>query len=129
MSESSLRTPLARVIGLGAAKDGTGHWWMQRLTAIALVTLTVWLVASAISLAGAEHAQLKAWLANPLAALLLVLFLGASFYHLKLGLQVVIEDYVHAAPAKLTLLILNSFACVLVAGASILAVLKLFLGA
>lgn len=129
MSTRDLRTPLARVTGLGAAKDGTGHWWMQRLTAIALVPLVVWFVASVVSLAGVGQGELKAWLANPLAALLMVLFLGTGFYHLKLGLQVVIEDYVQGGPAKLALLIVNTFACVLLAGASILAVLKLALGA
>jgi succinate dehydrogenase / fumarate reductase membrane anchor subunit len=125
----SLKTPLARVTGLGSAKDGTGHFWMQRLTAVALVPLTVWFVASLISLAGAEQAAIEAWLANPLAALLLVLFLGTGFYHLKLGLQTVIEDYIHAKAAKLALLIGNVFACVLLGGGSILAVLKLTLGA
>jgi succinate dehydrogenase / fumarate reductase membrane anchor subunit len=129
MREHSLRTPLARVTGLGSAKDGTGHWWMQRLTAIALVPLMVWFVASLVSLAGAEQAAVKAWLQNPLAALLLLLLLGAGFYHLKLGLQVVIEDYIHGHAAKVALLIANAFACIGLGGGSILAVLKLTLGA
>jgi succinate dehydrogenase membrane anchor subunit len=129
MSEPSLRTPLARVTGLGSAKDGTGHWWLQRLTAIALVPLVVWFVASVLSLTGAEQAAVKAWLANPLAALLMVLFLGTGFYHLKLGLQVVIEDYVHGHACKVAMLIANAFACILLGGGSILAVLKLTFGA
>lgn len=129
MSGSSLRTPLARVTGLGAAKDGTHHWWMQRLTSIALLPLMVWLVASVISLTGAGQPAIAAWLSNPLAALLMVLFLGTVFYHLKLGLQIVIEDYVHTPPLRLALLILNVFACFLLAGGAILAVLKLALGA
>ena len=129
MSQPSLRTPFARVTGLGSAKDGTGHWWLQRLTALALVPLVIWFVASVVSLAGAEQPAVKAWLANPLAALLMVLFLGTGFYHLKLGLQVVIEDYVHGHGLKVALLVANVFACVLLGGGSILAVLKLTLGA
>jgi len=129
MSERDLRTPLARVTGLGAAKDGTGHWWLQRLSAIALVPLVLWFVASIVSLSGSGQAEVKAWLDNPLAALLFVLLLGGGFFHLKLGLQVVIEDYFHAGAAKLALLILNTFASIALAGASILAVLKLALGA
>ena len=129
MSEPSLRTPLARVTGLGSAKDGTGHWWAQRLTAVALVPLVVWFVASVVSLAGADQAAVKAWLAHPLAALLMVLFLATGFYHLKLGLQVVIEDYIHGHAIKVALLIANVFACVLLGGGAVLAVLKLTLGA
>ena len=129
MSEPSLRTPLARVTGLGSAKDGTGHWWLQRLTAVALVPLAVWFVASIVSLTGAGQGEIKAWLSNPLAALLMVLFLATGFFHLKLGLQVVIEDYVHGHGLKVALLIANVFACVLLGGGSILAVLKLTLGA
>ena len=129
MSEPSLRTPLARVTGLGSAKDGTGHWWMQRVTAVALVPLVVWLVASVVSLAGADQAAVKEWLAHPLAALLMVLFLATGFYHLKLCLQVVIEDYIAGHAMKVALLIANVFACVLLGGGAVLAVLKLTLGA
>ncbi|MDP6705235.1 MAG: succinate dehydrogenase, hydrophobic membrane anchor protein [Alphaproteobacteria bacterium] len=129
MSGDSLRSPLARVTGLGAAKDGTQHWWLQRLTAIALVPLGVWLVASLVSLVGAERAVVVAWLGHPLAAVLMLLTLGAGFYHLKLGMQVVIEDYVHTEWLKVTCLVLNAFACIFLAAASMLAALKLFLGA
>ena len=129
MSGDSLRTPLARVGGLGAAKDGSGHWWMQRLTSIALVPLGVWLVASLVSLVGADRAQIADWLAHPLAALLMLLVLATGFYHLKLGLQVVIEDYIATEWLKVGSLVLNAFACIVLGSASVLAVLKLFLGA
>lgn len=129
MSGDSLRTPLARVGGLGSAKDGSGHWWMQRLTSIALVPLGVWLVASLVSLVGADRAQIADWLAHPLAALLMLLVLATGFYHLKLGLQVVIEDYIATEWLKVGSLVLNAFACIVLGSASVLAVLKLFLGA
>ena len=129
MSGDSMKTPLGRVAGLGSARDGTQHWWLQRLTAIALVPLAVWFVASIISLVGADRAAVAGWLANPLAGLLMLAFLGTGFYHLKLGLQVVIEDYVHGEGAKLACLVLNVFGCILLAGASVLAVLKMMFGA
>lgn len=128
MSNDSLRTPLGRVSGLGSAKDGTHHWWMQRLTAIALIPLVVWFVASLLSLIGAERAMLVEWLSNPLAAILLVLFLAAGFYHMKLGMQVVIEDYIHTEWRKVAMLVFNAFACIFLGVASILAVLKLSFG-
>jgi len=128
MAGKTLRTPLSRVIHLGSAKDGTHHWWMQRVTAVALVPLAIWFAASLVSLAGADLAMLKAWLGRPLPALFMVLFLGVGFFHLKLGLQVIVEDYVHEEGPKLVLLLANAFACVLVGGAAILAVLKLAFG-
>ena len=124
-----LENPLARVRGLGSAKDGTEHWWVQRLTAIALVPLTVWFVASLIAHSGADHATVAAWLGQPLPALLMILFCATAFWHLKLGLQVVIEDYVHGEAAKITLLVLNSFGCIQLALACMLSVLKLLFGA
>lgn len=121
----SLRTALGRVRGLGSAKDGTHSWWMQRVTAIALIPLTVWIVASFVCMAGADYDVVRAWVASPLVALLFSLFIGTGLYHLKLGLQVVIEDYVHGEGLRLASLMLNNFACVLVAAASIFAVLKI----
>src|SRR3546814_6816815 len=91
----SMRTPLGRIRGLGSAKDGTGHWWAQRVTALALVPLTVWFVASVIGMAGADHASFVAWIASPLVAGLMILLIVATFHHAQLGLQVIIEDYVH----------------------------------
>lgn len=123
----SLRSPLGRVRGLGAAKDGTGHWWLQRVTAIALVPLTIWFVASLVVLAGAPYEIFAAWVGEPVVAVFLALFLGVGFWHLKLGLQVVIEDYVHGEALKLGLLLFTSFACVLLAGLALFSVLKLAL--
>jgi len=121
----SLRTPLARVRHLGSAKEGTGHWWAQRLTAIALVPLVVWFVASVVSLTGADHAAVAAWLGNPLSAGLAILLITATFYHAALGLQVVIEDYVHHEGAKLASLIVVKGLCVVLALTAVLAVLRL----
>lgn len=119
-----LRSDLARVRGLGSAKEGTGHWWAQRLTAIALVPLSLWFVASVIALAGADLATVRGWIADPFVAVLLVVLIAATFHHAQLGLQVVIEDYVHGHGAKALALILSSFAHVVVATASIFAILK-----
>lgn len=120
----SLRTALGRVRGLGSAKDGTHHWWMQRVTAIALIPLTVWIVASFVAMAGADYETARAWVASPVVAILFSLFIATGLYHLKLGLQVVIEDYVHGG-LKLVSLMASNFVCVLVAAASIFAVLKI----
>lgn len=123
------RPAIGRVTGLGSAKDGTHHFWIQRLTAIAMVPLTLWFVISVISMTGADYVGMKAWLSSPVAALLMLLFLITGFYHLKLGLQVVIEDYVHSEGLKLAALVLTTFFCILVGGAACLSVLSLFLGA
>ena len=120
----TMRTPIARVRGLGSAKNGTHHWWMQRLTAIALVPLTMWFVISVIRLAGADHAQVSTWLASPLPAVLMLLLIVATFHHLQLGLQVVIEDYVHGEAVKLGCIIGVKLASVALAVAAMFAVLK-----
>ncbi len=124
-----LRSPLARARGLGSAKEGVEHWWLQRLTSIALVPLVLWFAASLVALTGAGYDEVRAWIAAPVPAVLTVLLLAVTFYHLKLGLQVVIEDYVPVVWHKVTLLIAVSFGCVLLAAASIFAVLKISLGA
>ena len=95
MSDRSLRTPLAKARGLGSAKDGTHHFWLQRLTAVALIPLTVWFALSIASLATAGQAEALAWMKSPVTATLMLSFIMAGFWHMKLGLQVVIEDYVH----------------------------------
>ena len=121
----SFRTPLGRVRGLGSAKGGTHHWWMQRLTAVALVPLTVWFILSLITLSGADHATVAAWLASPLPAVLMILLIIATFHHLQLGLQVIIEDYVHGEGMKLACIIgvkLASFALAIAAGFAVLKV-------
>lgn len=124
----TLRSPLGRVRGLGAAKTGVSHWWAQRLTALALVPLAFWLVASLAALTGAEHAVVSAWVGSPLVAALLILTIAATFYHGFLGLQVVIEDYVHNAAAKLTGLLLVQAASILLALIGVLSVLALLFG-
>ena len=124
----SLRSPLARVRGLGTAKEGVGHWWAQRLTALALVPLSLWFVASMAWLAGADHAMVVDWVDSPLVASLLILLLVATLYHAYLGLQVVIEDYVHHEGAKLVWLLGVKGACLLLAAIGVLSVVVLLLG-
>jgi succinate dehydrogenase / fumarate reductase membrane anchor subunit len=123
------RTPLARVRGLGSAKEGADHFWKQRLTAVSnivLVCLAVWLVAK---LAGADHAAVKHTLARPQNAILLLLLVLSGMIHMRLGMQTIIEDYVHSEGRKVALLMLNSFFAMLVGLATAFAVLKLSFGA
>ncbi len=125
---SSLITKLKKVRGLGAAHHGVGHWWYQRLTALALIPLSVWFVYSLITaMLIPDVAQVADWFASPVNALALTLMLIAMFFHVKLGLQVVIEDYVHSPAAKYVLLIGNSFICWIFAAISLLSILKLHL--
>lgn len=123
-----MRSPLGRAIGLGSAKEGVEHWWLQRLTAVALVPLTLWFVIAIIRFAGADIDTVRDWVSSPLPAILLVLLLIAIFWHASLGLQVVIEDYVHAEFAKLGLLIVVRLACFALAVAGIFAVLGMAVG-
>ncbi len=123
-----LQTPLAQVRGLGSAKEGTEHWWLQRLTGLALVPLTIWFVVSIVCLAGADHNNVVEWLSSPMVAVFVILFLGVGFYHLKIGVQVVIEDYIHSHWIKAGSLITVTFFCSVVGLASVLAVLKLAVG-
>lgn len=122
------RSPLGRVRGLGSAKEGVEHWWAQRLTAIALVPLILWFVVSVIGLVGADRMTLVAWAGNPINAVLLILLLAATFHHAQLGLQVVIEDYVHGHARKFVALIVVKFAAVLLGAITIFSVLKLAFG-
>lgn len=125
-ASTDLRTKLARVRGLGAAHHGVTHWWLQRVTAVALIPLTVWFVASLVtSLLSPNVVHVAEWFASPVHSVLMVLLLAAAFWHAKLGNQVVIEDYVHGHFAKYILLLVNSFLCFTFAAVSILAVLKL----
>ena len=119
----SLRSDIAKARGLGAAKEGASHWWLQRLTALALIPLGLWLVSSLVCLAGADHAQISQWLTAPFTLGALALTILTAFYHAVLGLQVVVEDYVHAHAAKLTLIILIQFAAFGLATAAIIALL------
>ncbi|MGB1580926.1 MAG: succinate dehydrogenase, hydrophobic membrane anchor protein [Nevskiales bacterium] len=125
----SLRSPLGQARGLGTAKEGVEHWWVQRLTAVALIPLSLWFVFSVACLAGAEREAVLAWVAAPLNAVGLILFLVTLFHHSQLGVQVVIEDYIHTEFTKISLLVLVKFAHVALAVAAVFAVLKISLGA
>jgi succinate dehydrogenase / fumarate reductase membrane anchor subunit len=124
-----IRTPLGRVRGLGSAKAGTDHFWHIRISAVAALLLTPFLLAVIFSLIGADHAAARRTLGHPAIAVLMLLFLFANIYHMRLGMQVIIEDYVHTEGRKLILLMLNTFFAILVGAACMFAVLKLSFGA
>jgi succinate dehydrogenase / fumarate reductase, membrane anchor subunit len=128
MMASRMRSPLGRAIGLGSAKEGVEHWWVQRITAIALVPLILWFVIAVIGLVGADLETMQNWVGRPLPAILLVLLLIATFYHMSLGLQVVVEDYVHVELAKLALVIVIRLFCFALAVAGIFAVFSIAVG-
>src|SRR5690348_6243485 len=128
MMASRMRSPVGRAIGLGSAKEGVEHWWIQRVTAIALVPLILWFVIAIIGLVGTDLETMQNWVGRPLPAILLVLLLIATFYHMSLGLQVVVEDYVHAELAKLALVIVIRLFCFAFAVAGIFAVLMIAAG-
>ncbi len=125
----SLRTPLGRVLGLGSAKDGTSHWWGQRVSAIALVFLGLWFAWSLATTPDFSHAAVVAEIGRPLNSVLLLLLSVTLAYHSYLGVQVVIEDYIHAPGTKLVALILSRFAHVSLAAAAVFAILKIGLNA
>jgi succinate dehydrogenase / fumarate reductase membrane anchor subunit len=120
-----MRSPLGRAIGLGSAKEGVEHWWLQRITAVALVPLSLWFVIAIIRLVGADSDGVRDWVGNPLPAIMLVLLLIATFYHAALGLQVVIEDYIHAELTKLGLVVIVRLGCFALAVAGMFAVLTM----
>ena len=122
----SLRTPLSEAKGLGSAKEGASHWWLQRLTAVALVPLSIWLAFAVAMLGSASYETVLGWLQSPIVVVLLVLFIVATFYHTQLGLQVIVEDYV-GGWLKVTTLVLINFVCIVLAVAGIVALLKVFL--
>jgi succinate dehydrogenase / fumarate reductase membrane anchor subunit len=120
-----LRSPLGRARGLGSARAGSRHWWAQRLTALALVPLTLWFIFAIIHLAGASHQAVIEWLTSPLTLGLMLALIVATFHHLQLGLQVVIEDYVHDERAKLASVLLIKALSVMMALVCIVSVLKI----
>lgn len=124
----SMRTPLGRVRGLGAARTGTDHFWWQRLTAVANVPLTIAGIVIVISLLGRNHAATVQTLGSPLIAIILLLFILSITYHMRIGMQVVIEDYVHEEKAKIALIMLNVFYALAIALACAFAILKLSFG-
>jgi len=123
-----LRNPLQRARGLGSAKDGVGHWWTQRLTAIALVVLVLWFVVLVLGLLGHDYQAVRASIARPWNALLMIAFIIAAFWHSVLGLQVVIEDYVHTRWLEVTSMIVIKLLAVAGVLAGVLAVLRIALG-
>jgi len=123
-----IRTPLARVLGRGAAKSGTGHFWHQRLTAIANIPLTILVVIILITLLGRNQAAAAQILGSPAVAIIMLLFIVSITMHMKIGMQVIIEDYVHGESAKLSLLIANTFFTIAVGLACVYGVLKLSFG-
>lgn len=117
--------PLSRARGRGSAKEGVEHWWIQRVTAAALIPLTVWLVASLIALAGSDQGAVIAWLRAPLVTISMVLLLIALFHHMALGLQVVAEDYIHSDRVKISMVVAIRLACFGLAVAGIYAILRI----
>jgi succinate dehydrogenase / fumarate reductase, membrane anchor subunit len=124
----SLRSPLSRVLGMGSAKDGTSHWWAQRVTAIALVPLTLWLAFSLLALPDLYFETVRTWLSVPISGFLAVLLVAVLSYHSYLGTQVIVEDYVAAAGSKVLILLLLKFLYVLCAGFGIFAILRVVFG-
>ena len=123
-----LQHPIGRVHGLGSAKSGSHHWWSQRITAIALVPLTLWFVYSALTLAGSDYDAGVKWLAQPTNGIFMVLLVIATFHHLQLGLQVVIEDYVHHEAVKLTALVIMKLSSIGLAVAATFSIIKVSFG-
>jgi succinate dehydrogenase / fumarate reductase membrane anchor subunit len=121
----SYRTDRARVTGLGSAKEGTGHWWSQRITSIALIPLTLLFLFPFVRALGADHAVVQATYASPFNAIVAVLFIGATFLHLQQGLQVIIEDYVHGKAARTASLLANTLLTWAFGLAGVFAVLKI----
>ena len=128
MIGNHLRTPLARVRGLGSAKSGTEHFWRQRLTAVANVPLTIAFVVIVVSLLGRNHAGAQRILGSPLVAIVMLLFIASITYHMRLGMQVIIEDYVHDEVRKLALIMANTFFAIAIALACAYAIFKLSFG-
>lgn len=121
----SLRTPLARVLGLGSARAGTEQWWMERVTSVALVPLTLWFVIALLSLPSLDYDTVHSWLAAPFSGFLAILFTAVAAYHSFLGTTVIVEDYVHGTGVKVATMLALRFAHVLVGGAAIFAILRI----
>jgi succinate dehydrogenase / fumarate reductase, membrane anchor subunit len=125
MDGQRMRSPLGRARGLGSAREGVEHWWMQRVTAAALIPLTLWFVVSLIALTGSDYNAFIAWLKAPFVAILMVLVLVALFHHMALGLQVVVKDCVHSDRAKIPTVVAIHLACFALAVAGIFATVRI----
>jgi succinate dehydrogenase / fumarate reductase, membrane anchor subunit len=125
---SDLRTPLSRARGLGSAKQGVHHWWAQRITAVALIPLVVWFAISLIMMSGADYAVVRAWIGSPVVMVLLTLTIVIGLHHGQLGMQEVVEDYVHSEGVKLALIVLLRFVAVFFGLAAIVAILRIGFG-
>jgi succinate dehydrogenase / fumarate reductase membrane anchor subunit len=123
----SLRSPVGRALGLGSAGEGVSHWWSQRVTAVALVLLGVWLIVALVRLPDLGYATVTAWMAAPVNAVLLTLLLATMIYHSMLGVQVVVEDYVIHHGLKITIMLLLQFIHIVLAALGIFAVLRIAL--
>jgi succinate dehydrogenase / fumarate reductase, membrane anchor subunit len=128
VANSPIPLSAERVQGLGSAREGVGHWWMQRVTAVALIPLTLWFAASLVKHAGDDYVSLALWLRAPFVSISMVLLLCASFYHLALGLQVVAEDYIHVDCIKIPAVVLIHLASFALAVGGILATLRIAFG-
>ena len=124
----TMETPLAHVRGLGSAREGAHHWWIERLTSVSTLLLFVWLFVSLLRLPGLDYRTVTEWLQSPLAAVPMLLLILSAFWHLKLGMQVVIEDYVHEEGWKFLSILLLNFATVIGGAFALFAVLKIALG-
>jgi succinate dehydrogenase / fumarate reductase, membrane anchor subunit len=125
---SDLRTPLSRARGLGSAKQGVHHWWAQRITAVALIPLVAWFAISLIMMSGADYAVVRAWIGSPVVMVLLTLTIVIGLHHGQLGMQEVVEDYVHGEGLKLALIVLLRFTAVFFGLAAIVAILRIGFG-
>ena len=125
---ADMRTPLGKVRGLGSAREGTGHFWRQRLTAVANIPLVLFFIGFLISINGADYATVRAAFANPFVSLMFALMLFSALYHMRLGMQVIIEDYIHGEGMKLALIMLNTFFAIAVGAACAYALIKLAFG-
>ncbi|PCJ41310.1 MAG: succinate dehydrogenase, hydrophobic membrane anchor protein [Alphaproteobacteria bacterium] len=122
-----MKTPISKVRGLGSARSGAEEWWMQKIAAVALIPLTIWFVASIVQMTHADYFTVRAWLASPISAILLLLYIVIGLYHLRLGLQAVVVDYVHGGGMKVFCQFTILFGCAVIAVASIFSVLKIAL--
>ena len=125
---TTLRTPVGLARGLGSAREGAHHWWVQRVSAVALVPLTLWFVVSVIGLTGADHDTMVAWVRGPITASLLIALIVAGFYHAALGMQVVFEDYLEPRWLEITAIVGTKLICAFLAIASVVSVLMIAFG-